>query len=216
MRSGIDANGSVIEITRRRPTRRFGNKVALDQVQTYRCRASCASSNGQAPAVPEQDHAHPSRPRVAQSSNRFGARLRNGPGGRSGGTILARIGYLSERRTDLPGWMRSAEFVRYARAFYPATGRYLRRGTRRRSAPVGHAHQHASPRWAAGSACSWRWRTGPKSSFWTNPLPVSIPLSGGTFWRPSSAPSRTKGARSAVLVPHLLDGGGAGLRITSA
>jgi ABC-2 type transport system ATP-binding protein len=33
-------------------------------------------------------------------------------------SILARIGYLSERR-DLPGWMRVDEFMRYCQAFYP-------------------------------------------------------------------------------------------------
>jgi ABC-type multidrug transport system ATPase subunit len=33
--------------------------------------------------------------------------------------VLSRIGYLSEEN-DLPGWMRVAELLRYARAFYPA------------------------------------------------------------------------------------------------
>jgi len=32
--------------------------------------------------------------------------------------VLARVGYLSERR-DLPGWMRVDEYLRYTRAFYP-------------------------------------------------------------------------------------------------
>jgi ABC-2 type transport system ATP-binding protein len=33
--------------------------------------------------------------------------------------VLSRIGYLSEEN-DLPGWMRTAELLRYARAFYAA------------------------------------------------------------------------------------------------
>lgn len=33
--------------------------------------------------------------------------------------VLSRLGYLSEER-DLPGWMRLAELIRYARAFHPA------------------------------------------------------------------------------------------------
>src|SRR5512132_1080139 len=33
--------------------------------------------------------------------------------------VLSRIGYLSED-TDLPGWMRVDELIRYSRAFYPA------------------------------------------------------------------------------------------------
>ncbi len=33
--------------------------------------------------------------------------------------VLARLGYLSEHREDLPGWMRIKELFRYTRAFYP-------------------------------------------------------------------------------------------------
>lgn len=33
--------------------------------------------------------------------------------------VLARLGYLSEHREDLPGWMRIMELFRYTRAFYP-------------------------------------------------------------------------------------------------
>src|SRR5258705_3537342 len=33
--------------------------------------------------------------------------------------VLSRIGYLSEE-TDVPGWMRVDELIRYSRAFYPA------------------------------------------------------------------------------------------------
>ncbi len=33
--------------------------------------------------------------------------------------VLARLGYLSEHREDLPGWMRVQELFRYTRAFYP-------------------------------------------------------------------------------------------------
>jgi len=33
--------------------------------------------------------------------------------------VLARLGYLSEHREDLPGWMRVKELFRYTRAFYP-------------------------------------------------------------------------------------------------
>ena len=33
--------------------------------------------------------------------------------------VLARLGYLSEHREDLPGWMRIRELFRYTRAFYP-------------------------------------------------------------------------------------------------
>ena len=33
--------------------------------------------------------------------------------------VLARLGYLSEHREDLPGWMRLGELFRYTRAFYP-------------------------------------------------------------------------------------------------
>ena len=33
--------------------------------------------------------------------------------------VLARLGYLSEHREDLPGWMRLRELFRYTRAFYP-------------------------------------------------------------------------------------------------
>jgi ABC-2 type transport system ATP-binding protein len=33
--------------------------------------------------------------------------------------VLTRLGYLSEHREDLPGWMRIKELFRYTRAFYP-------------------------------------------------------------------------------------------------
>jgi len=33
--------------------------------------------------------------------------------------VLARLGYLSEHREDLPGWMHVKELFRYTRAFYP-------------------------------------------------------------------------------------------------
>lgn len=33
--------------------------------------------------------------------------------------VLARLGYLSEHREDLPGWMRIKELFRYTKAFYP-------------------------------------------------------------------------------------------------
>lgn len=33
--------------------------------------------------------------------------------------VLARLGYLSEHREDLPGWMRIKELFRYTQAFYP-------------------------------------------------------------------------------------------------
>ncbi len=33
--------------------------------------------------------------------------------------VLARLGYLSEHREDLPGWMRISELFRYTQAFYP-------------------------------------------------------------------------------------------------
>jgi ABC-2 type transport system ATP-binding protein len=33
--------------------------------------------------------------------------------------VLSRLGYLSEHREDLPGWMRIKELFRYTRAFYP-------------------------------------------------------------------------------------------------
>jgi ABC-2 type transport system ATP-binding protein len=33
--------------------------------------------------------------------------------------VLARVGYLSEHREDLPGWMCIRELFRYTRAFYP-------------------------------------------------------------------------------------------------
>jgi ABC-2 type transport system ATP-binding protein len=33
--------------------------------------------------------------------------------------VLARLGYLSEHREDLPGWMRIRELFRYTKAFYP-------------------------------------------------------------------------------------------------
>ncbi|UCD50924.1 MAG: ABC transporter ATP-binding protein [Phycisphaerales bacterium] len=33
--------------------------------------------------------------------------------------VLARLGYLSEHREDLPGWIRIRELFRYTRAFYP-------------------------------------------------------------------------------------------------
>lgn len=33
--------------------------------------------------------------------------------------VLARLGYLSEHREDIPGWMRIKELFRYTRTFYP-------------------------------------------------------------------------------------------------
>jgi ABC-2 type transport system ATP-binding protein len=110
---GLDAEEAVIEL--RDVTRRFGPKVALDRVSL---RVPCGAvfglvgANGAGKTTLIRHvlgllRAQAGRVRV------FGRDPVADPAG-----VLARVGYLSEEN-DLPGWMRVAELLRYARAFYP-------------------------------------------------------------------------------------------------
>ena len=114
--SGIDANGSVIEI--RDVTRRFGNKVALDRVNLSVPRGGVfglVGPNGAGKTTLIRHVLGLLKAQTGSESAVFGTDPVADP---AHVLALARIGYLSEEN-DLPGWMRVAEFVRYSRAFYP-------------------------------------------------------------------------------------------------
>lgn len=96
-------------------TRRFGTKLALDDVSLTMprgCVFGLVGENGAGKTTLIRHvlgllRAEPGNVRV------FGLDpVVNPPG------VLSRIGYLSESR-DLPGWMRIDELLRYTQAFYP-------------------------------------------------------------------------------------------------
>jgi ABC-2 type transport system ATP-binding protein len=97
-------------------TRRFGAKVALNQVSLAVPRGlvfGLVGANGAGKTTLIKNILGLLRP-TAGSVSVFGRNPIADPVG-----VLARIGYLSEEN-DLPGWMRVDELLRFARAFYPA------------------------------------------------------------------------------------------------
>jgi ABC-2 type transport system ATP-binding protein len=104
---------TVIEI--RGVTRRFGTKVALDNVSLTVPAGSVMGLVGENGAGKTTLIKHVLGLLKAQSGSVrvFGRDPVADPVG-----VLSRIGYLSEEG-ELPGWMRVHELMRYARAFYP-------------------------------------------------------------------------------------------------
>jgi ABC-2 type transport system ATP-binding protein len=106
-------SGNVIEVAGL--TRRFGPKVALDDVRLAVPRGGVfglVGVNGAGKTTLIKHvlgllRAHEGSVRV------FGKDPAADPAG-----VLSRVGYLSEE-PDLPGWMRVGELLRYTRAFYP-------------------------------------------------------------------------------------------------
>ena len=107
---------SVISVDRL--TRRFGAKLALDDVSLH------------VPARPSSASSAPTGPARRRSSSTCSACSGRRPGsvrvfGRDPVAdpvgVLSRIGYLSEDH-DLPGWMRVGELMRYTEAFFPGLG----------------------------------------------------------------------------------------------
>lgn len=96
--------------------RRFGTKTALDDVSVFIPRGSVLGLVGENGAGKTTFIRHLLGMLKPQTGTvrLFGLDPVTDPVG-----VLARVGYLSERR-DLPGWMRVHEFLRYTRAFYPA------------------------------------------------------------------------------------------------
>ena len=111
--AGVDSSEPVIGL--REVTRRFGAKVALDQVSLAIPRGSVFGLVGANGAGKTTLIRHVIGLLRAQggSVRVFGMNPVADPAG-----VLARIGYLSEEN-DLPGWMRVSEFLRYSQAFYP-------------------------------------------------------------------------------------------------
>jgi len=106
-------NGNVIEVSGL--TRRFGPKVALDNVRLAVPRGTVfglVGVNG-AGKTTLIKHVLGLLRAVEGSVRVFGRDPAADPAG-----VLVRIGYLSEE-PDLPGWMRVGELFRYTRAFYP-------------------------------------------------------------------------------------------------
>jgi ABC-2 type transport system ATP-binding protein len=103
----------VVEV--RAVTRRFGRKVALDGVSLSVPRGSVFGLVGENGAGKTTLIKHVLGLLKAQegSVRVFGMDPVANPVG-----VLGRVGYLSEE-TDLPGWMRVGELMRYMRAFYP-------------------------------------------------------------------------------------------------
>lgn len=104
---------SVIEI--RGVTRRFGSKVALDQVEIQVPRGSVfglvgANGAGKTTLI---KHVLGLLSAATGTVRVFGHDPVADPKG-----VLGQVGYLSEDN-DLPGWMRVEELLRYTRAFYP-------------------------------------------------------------------------------------------------
>jgi ABC-2 type transport system ATP-binding protein len=103
----------VIEI--RNLTRRFGTKVALDNISLSvpaGCVLGLVGENG-AGKTTLIKHVLGLLKAQAGSVRVFGRNPVADPVG-----VLSRIGYLSEEG-ELPGWMRVHELMRYTRAFYP-------------------------------------------------------------------------------------------------
>jgi ABC-2 type transport system ATP-binding protein len=107
------SSGNVIEVEGL--TRRFGAKVALDNVQLSVPRGTVFGLVGVNGAGKTTLIKHAlGLLRAASGSVRvFGRDPAADPAG-----VLVRVGYLSEE-PDLPGWMRVGELFRYTRAFYP-------------------------------------------------------------------------------------------------
>src|SRR5690242_2916298 len=110
----LPASGAVVEI--RGLTRRFGPKVALDQVSLTVPAGTVLGLVGENGAGKTTLIRHVlGLLRAETGSVRvFGRDPAADPVG-----VLGRIGYLSEE-ADLPEWMRVEELMRYARSFYPA------------------------------------------------------------------------------------------------
>lgn len=103
-------------IVLREVTRRFGAKTALDRVSLTVPRGAVfglVGANGAGKTTLIKHVLGLLRP-TAGSVQVFERDPATDPRG-----VLSRIGYLSEE-TDLPGWMRVGELLRYTRAFYPA------------------------------------------------------------------------------------------------
>jgi ABC-2 type transport system ATP-binding protein len=108
-------NDSAVPIEIQNLGRRFGTKLALDDVSLTVPRGCVLGLVGENGAGKTTLIKHVlGLLRAEQGSVRvFGLDpVANPPG------VLSRIGYLSETR-DLPGWMRVNELLRYAQAFYP-------------------------------------------------------------------------------------------------
>src|SRR5262249_21752526 len=106
-------SGNVIEVAGL--TRRFGPKVALDDVRLSVPHGTVFGLVGVNGAGKTTLIKHVlGLLRAATGSVRVFGR---DPAADSAG-VLARVGYLSEE-PDLPGWMRVGELLRYTRAFYP-------------------------------------------------------------------------------------------------
>src|SRR5262245_55440352 len=104
---------SVIEVTGL--TRRFGPKVALDDVRLSVPRGTVfglVGVNG-AGKTTLIKHVLGLLRATAGSVRVFGRNPAADPAG-----VLVRVGYLSEE-PELPGWMRVSELLRYTGAFYP-------------------------------------------------------------------------------------------------
>src|SRR4051795_9080167 len=108
-----ESDDNVIEVAGL--TRRFGPKVALDDVRLAEPRGGGFGLGGVHGAGKTTLIKHVlGLLRAATGSVRvFGKDPAADPAG-----VLARVGYLSEE-PDLPGWMRVGELLRYTRAFYP-------------------------------------------------------------------------------------------------
>ncbi len=105
---------NVVEV--RGLTRRFGSKVALNQVSLAVPRGlvfGLVGANGAGKTTLIRHILGLLRP-TAGSVSVFGRDPIGDPAG-----VLGRIGYLSEEN-DLPGWMRVDELLRFSRAFYPS------------------------------------------------------------------------------------------------
>src|SRR5687768_9289546 len=103
----------VIEVTGL--TRRFGPKVALDEVRLSIPRGTVfglVGVNG-AGKTTLIKHVLGLLKAAAGSVRVFGRDPAADPAG-----VLVRVGYLSEE-PDLPGWMRVGQLIRYTAAFYP-------------------------------------------------------------------------------------------------
>jgi len=106
-------NGNVIEVAGL--TRRFGSKLALDDVRLAVPRGTVfglVGVNG-AGKTTLIKHVLGLLRATSGSVRVFGRDPAADPA-----SVLVRVGYLSEE-PDLPGWMRVGELFRYTRAFYP-------------------------------------------------------------------------------------------------
>jgi len=109
----LDSSEMVIEI--RGVTRRFGAKIAIDDVSLQVPRGAVfglVGANGAGKTTLIRHVLGLLRAQVG-TVRIFGRDPVADPA-----WVLSRIGYLSEEN-DLPGWMRVAELLRYSRAFYP-------------------------------------------------------------------------------------------------